>query len=50
VVDPIVNAVHGRTQRTVLLSFRRQFQRLSAGNEARPQPGAAPRLATATPP
>ena len=33
VVDPIVNAVYNRTQRTMLLDFRRQFQRLPVGNE-----------------
>jgi len=33
IVDPIVNSVYGRTQRTMLHDFRRQFTRVPVGNE-----------------
>ena len=33
IVDPIVHSMQNRTSRTVLLDFRRQFQRLPVGNE-----------------
>ena len=33
IVDPIVNSVYGRTQRTMLHDFRRQFQRMPLGSE-----------------
>ena len=33
IVDPIINSMHMRTSRNMLLDFRRQFQRLPEGNE-----------------
>ena len=50
IVDPIVSSLHNRTSRTVLLDFRRQFQRQPVGSEADGSQERFERLVDALPP